>query len=412
MPTAGRTAAAVLGVFALTVGGCSSSVDRFRDVGQSPSATVQSAVIEVPVAVTPVIARVIAAPVPVPATDGKVHLAYELMLTNTLGQEVTLTSVAVHANDRTLLTLAGDKLAYWTRALGTSTPTTTLGPGQAGVVWLDVSLDKTAAVPAQLTHTVGVTIAKPSPPLIPATMNEDVAPVTVQTRKPPVIAPPLDGPNWLDGNSCCEMTAHRNALNPLSGGLWAAERFAIDYIRLRPDGGMFTGDATTLESYPYFGADIHAVADGPVVGILDGLPEQVPTKTPTGLRLEEYGGNHIVQDIGDGNYAFYAHLKTGSLKVKLGDKLTTGQVIGSLGNTGNTDAPHLHFHVMSTPDPLRSDGLPFLIKSFRLESRVASQDALDALLQGKPAPLQAGFAPRDESEVSPLVLDVMTYETR
>ena len=75
MLTAGRTAAAVLGVLALTVGGCSSSVDRFRDVGQSPSATVQSAVIEVPVAVTPVIARVIAAPVPVPATDGKVHLA-------------------------------------------------------------------------------------------------------------------------------------------------------------------------------------------------------------------------------------------------------------------------------------------------------------------------------------------------
>ena len=171
------------------------------------------------------------------------------------------------------------------------------------------------------------------------------------------------------------MGAHRGAVNALSGGLWAAERFAIDYVQLAADGTMFTGDVTKLESYPYFGADIHAVADGPVVGVLDGLPEQVPAKSPTGLPSNEYGGNHIVQDIGDGNYAFYAHLKTGSLKVKVGDQLTTGQVIASLGNTGNSDAPHLHFHVMSTPDPLRSDGLPFADQVLppRLPRRVAGR---------------------------------------
>jgi len=279
-------------------------------------------------------------------------------------------------------------------------------------VWLDVTLDRSAAVPAELTHTIGVTIPDPSPPLIPAAVTEVVAPVTVQTRKPAVIAPPLYGPNWLDGNSCCDMTAHRNALNPLSGGLWAAERFAIDYIQLRADGTMVSGDPGKLDSYPYFGADIHAVADGPVVSVVDGLPEQVPTRNPTGLRLEDYGGNHIVQGIGNGNYAFYAHLETGSGTVKVGATLSTGQVIASLGNTGNSDAPHLHFHVMSTPDPLRSDGLPFVIDTFRLDSRVTSQDALDAVLQGKPAPMQPNVTPRDESEVSPLVLDVMTYETR
>ena len=134
------------------------------------------------------------------------------------------------------------------------------------------------------------------------------------------------------------------------------------------------------------------MADGPVVAVIDGLPEQVPGRAPTGLPLDQYGGNHIVQDIGDGNYAFYAHLKTGSVKVKVGDQLTAGQVIAALGNTGNSDAPHLHFHVMSTPDPLRSNGLPFVFKSFRLDSRVASQDALDPLRSGKPAPMQPGFA--------------------
>jgi hypothetical protein len=307
--------------------------------------------------------------------------------------------------------LAGGQLAHWTRALGvTQTPTTTLGPGQAGIVWLDVVLDGSAPVPTELSHTIVVDLAKPMPPLLPATMTEDgVAPVTVSTHQPAVISPPLDGPRWLDGNSCCDMTAHRMAMNPLDGSLWAAERFAIDYIQLSPDGTIFNGDRAKPESYPYFGADIHAVADGPVVAVVDGLPEQVAGKSPTGLPLEQYGGNHVVQDIGGGNYAFYAHLKTGSVKVKPGDQLTSGQVIGNLGNSGNTDAPHLHFHVMSTPDPLRSNGLPFVFKDFTLDGRLASMDALDPLLTGQPASMAPGSAARDEKNLSPLVLDVMTY---
>jgi hypothetical protein len=412
MQTGTRWVAAVMGALALLLTSCSSSTDSRGERAQSPSTTTSSVPTDVPVALTPVLATAVAAPIPVPATDGKNHLAYELALTNTLGQDVTLTSIAVHAGDQTLLSLAGDKLAYWTRALGTPTPTTKLGPGQAGIIWLDVALDTSATIPENLIHTVSITVPKPSPPLIPGAMEERVAPVTVQTRKPVVIAPPLNGPNWLDGDGCCDLGAHRNALNPISGQLFAAERFAIDYVQLGPNGAIFTGDRSKPESYPYFGADIHAVADGPVVGVMEGLPEQVAGQNPTGLRLEEYGGNHIVQDIGNGNYAFYAHLKTGSVKVKAGDQLTAGQVIAALGNTGNSDAPHLHFHVMSTPDPLRSDGLPFVISAFRLDSRVASQEALDPLLQGKPAPMQPGFAPRDETDVSPLMLDVMTYETK
>lgn len=360
---------------------------------------------------TPVIASVVAAPVPVPTTDGKVHLAYELLVTNALGGDVTLTSLSVKAADKELLSLAGDQLTYWTRTLGAvQTPTRKLGPGQAGIVWLDVVLDRSAPVPGELSHTIGVDLAQPMPPLLPATMTEDhVAPVTVSSQQPVVISPPLDGPRWLDGNSCCDMTAHRLAMNPLNGSLWAAERFAIDYVQLSENGTIFTGDRSKPESYPYFGADIHAVADGPVVAVLDGLPEQVAGKSPTGLPLDQYGGNHVVQDIGNGNYAFYAHLKTGSVQVKPGDQLTTGQVIANLGNTGNTDAPHLHFHVMSTPDPLRSNGLPFVFKNFRLDATMASMDALGPLLTGQPAPMAPAFTARDESDVSPLVLDVMTY---
>jgi hypothetical protein len=361
--------------------------------------------------ITPLIASAVAAPIPVPATDGKVHLAYELQLTNVFDQEVTLTSVDVRAADRTVLNLAADRLAYWTRVMGNPTPTTKLGPAQSAAVWLDVSVAP-GTVPAELVHAIGVSLAQPRPPLFPATMTETVAPVAVQTRKPAVIAPPLVGSNWVDANSCCDMTPHRMALNPLNGQLWAAERFAIDYVQLLPDLRLFNGDKTKPESYPGFGAEIHAVADGPVVAVLDGLPEQVPGESPSGLPLEQYAGNHIVQDIGGGNYALYAHLKTGSIKTKVGDRLRSGQVIALLGNTGNTDGPHLHFHVMSSPDPLRSDGLPFMLSSFRLDGRIASMAAADAVEAGQPAPMLPGFTPRDESAVSPLVLDVMSYAGR
>lgn len=411
-----RTAAAVFGAITL-LAGCSPSTETPPETTAAPKTTVSAEPAgplrgPEPSVATPLLASVLSAPIPVPASDGNIHLVYELQVTNALSQEVTLTSVTVLDRDVALLNLSAEQLPYWTRIIGSPTPTRKVGPAQSAVVWLDVVLDKDTAVPENLMHAVGISVPEPMPPLFPGTMTEHVAPVTVQTRKPVVIAPPLAGPGWLDGNGCCGMSAHRMALNPINGQLWGAERFAIDYLQLGPDGRVFEGDSAKLESYPYYGADIHAVADGPVVAAVDGLPEQVPGKSPTGLPLDQYAGNHIVQDLGDGYYALYAHIKTGEVKVKPGDQLTSGQVIGSVGNTGNSDAPHLHFHVMSTPDPLRSDGLPYVFTSFKLDSRMASADALGPLLDGTPAPLQPGFTARDESDVLPMELDVMTYADR
>jgi hypothetical protein len=376
----------------------------------SPPATTTTTTSRQPAMLTPLIGSPTADPIPVPATDGKTHIAYELLLTNTLPGDVTLNSLTALDGDRRLLTLAGDNLAYWTRALGNSgTPTNRIASGGSAIVWLDVTVDGGAPVPAEISHSVTLTVAKPIQDLVTASLTQLVAPVQVQTSKPVSIAPPLDGPNWLDGNSCCDMTAHRMAANPINGKIYLAERFAIDYVQLTPDFRMFNGDPTKLESYPYFGAPIHAVADGKVMAVVDNLPEQVTGKSPTGLPLDQYGGNHIVQDIGGGNFAFYAHLKTGSITVKPGDDLKSGQRIAAVGNTGNTDAPHLHFHIMDGPDPLAANGLPFVIKSFRLDQRLLSQTSLDVLFTGQPAPLQPGFAARDQSGVSPLVLDIMNY---
>ena len=60
--------------------------------------------------------------------------------------------------------------------------------------------------------------------------------------------------------------------------------------------------------------------------------------------------------IADGTYAYYAHLQKGSkgVQVEPGERVEKGQVIGKLGNTGNTDAPHLHFMLIDGKAPLTS----------------------------------------------------------
>ncbi len=371
----------------------------------------EAAPVTVPPAVaTPLVGSAVAAPIPVPATDGRTHLVYELLLTNSLSGNATLNSLTARAGDRNLLTLSGDNLKYWTRTLGdNAVGTNVLGPGQSAVVWLDVVVDGGAAAPAAITHSVDLTVSKPVPGVVPPRLTQEVAPVTVSDAKPISISPPLEGPNWLSANSCCDMTAHRMAVNPLNGQLWLSERFAVDYVQLTDDFRLFSGDPTKLESYAYFGAPIRAVGGGKVITVVDNLPEQVPSKAPVGLPLDQYGGNHVVQDLGDGNYAFYAHLKPGSISVQVGDELSAGQQIAELGNSGNSDAPHLHFHVMDNPHPLAANGLPFVFDEFRLDQQVASAAGLERLFTGQPAPLRPGFAVRDEAQVAPLVLDIMNY---
>ena len=361
-----------------------------------------------PAAITPVIGSVLAPPMPVPATDGKTHLAYELVLTNTSPGDVTLMSLAALSGDRTLFTLSGDGLANSTRILGNPVPSPTLGSAQTALVWIDIALDDAAAVPTGISHALAVSVAQPQPPLTEAAMTETVAPTTVDGRKPVTVSPPLRGDNWVDGNGCCDLTPHRLAVSPLNGQLWASERYAIDFVQLTPDGRLTTGDKDKLESYPYYGADVSAVADGQVVAVVDNLAEQVPGANPPGLSLDQYAGNHVVQDIGGGNFVLYAHLNTGSVKVKPGDKLTTGQVLGSLGNSGNTDMPHLHFELMSTADPLRSNGLPFVFDRLRLDSRVVPGD----MPTDVPVPMQHGVTASDQTYRMPLHLDVTSFAAR
>ena len=177
--------------------------------------------------------------------------------------------------------------------------------------------------------------------------------------------------SWLAGNGPGNSSGHRRALIPTGGGARIAQRFAIDFVQLFPDGRSFSGDQKDNKSYRCYGAEALAVADAVVVATKDGIPENVPgpTSRAVPITLETVGGNHVILDLGGGRFAFYAHLQPGSLRVKTGDKVRRGQVVGLVGNSGNSTEPHLHFHISDANSPLGSEGLPYAFPSFEVQGK-------------------------------------------
>ena len=168
-----------------------------------------------------------------------------------------------------------------------------------------------------------------------------IAPIAVSTEIT-VLGPPLAGKGWTALNGCCGVgTAHRPSGISVNGQIHYAQRFAIDWLLLDAEGRLFHGDGKTVMDYSGYGAKILAVADGTVVQAVDAFDDQVPgvLPDPKTIDLGNIDGNHIVLDIGHGKYAFYAHLKRGSVLVAKGAHVKRGQVLALMGNTGNTSAP-------------------------------------------------------------------------
>jgi hypothetical protein len=117
------------------------------------------------------------------------------------------------------------------------------------------------------------------------------------------------------------------------------------------------------------------VADGTVTEALDGIPENVPHsgKYAVDLTFMNAGGNHVVVDIGNHRYAFYAHMRPGSVKVKAGDRVRAGQVLGHVGNTGSSPEPHLHMHIVDHPSFLAGHGVPYELTAFSASGPVKAQ---------------------------------------
>ncbi len=115
------------------------------------------------------------------------------------------------------------------------------------------------------------------------------------------------------------------------------------------------------------------MADGVVTEVKDGIPENVPGQRAVPITLETIAGNHVVVDIGGGRWAFWAHFQPGSIKVKVGDRVKRGQVLGLVGNSGNSSEPHLHFQVQDGASPLASEGVPYAFDSFEVSGAKRSK---------------------------------------
>jgi murein DD-endopeptidase MepM/ murein hydrolase activator NlpD len=172
------------------------------------------------------------------------------------------------------------------------------------------------------------------------------------------------------------------ALLPLNGAFFLAQRFAIDWEQIDENHRLYHGDSKDVRSYRIYDAAVIAVADGVVVAARNDLGDQVPGKLPEGLPLDEADGNFVILELGKGMYALYAHLKPGSVRVGVGDQVRRGDLLGNVGNSGNSQAPHLHFQMMDRPSGLAANGIPYVFDNYLVtavdEAGTADFDAAEA----------------------------------
>jgi murein DD-endopeptidase len=322
-------------------------------------------------------------PIPVRGA-GATHLFYELHLTNFRNAPLELTRVDVLAGDDSspvLASYSGQEIT--SRLLRPGTPRDlndkqVIAGGMRAIVMLQLTIEGNRPVPSQLRHRLTFSVQTPGAPPVEQTM--DLPRVTVGSQQSLVIDPPLRGGDWLAANGPSNTSVHRRALLVVNGTPRIAQRLAIDWIKLGPGGRVAHDDRARNENWFGYSEEVLAVADGTVIATKDGIPENVPMsdKRAVPITLDTIVGNVVVMDIGNGRYATYAHLIPKSLRVSVGAKVRRGQVLGLLGNSGNSDAPHLHFHVTDRPSPMGSEGVPYIFESVQYRGTVLSLDKLVA----------------------------------
>ena len=289
-------------------------------------------------------------PVPVESTDG-VNIAYELELKNAANTTIVPEKIEVldPATGKVLYTEDRGLLASLYHPAAVPPPTqaelqngTPKLPLPRISIWFVVS---PGAVPDRLTHRLILnrTADGLSPLTITGgnvTVRKDLAPV--------VVGSPVKGPGWLALETTSPMTHHFSAQVTFNGVTRVPQRYAQDYIYLDPvTGEMVSGNDTIARNYYGFGKELYAVANGTVIDVRNDAPDiEITTEKPP-ASVETAAGNFVILDIGNRKYACYAHMINGSVRVKPGDKVVEGQVIGLMGNSGNSDAPHLHFQVVT-----------------------------------------------------------------
>ena len=297
----------------------------------------------------------------VAASGGQARLIYELRITNVGRGGYGVSRIEVSGGGQLLGSFQGDTLKSMAARTGETGDGRQIGAGRQSIFFLSLA---TAVAPRVLEHRFLLT------PLdsLDGTPTDTVSgfEVAVDPTPAPVLQAPLRGGPWLAANGPGNTSAHRRAAHPVGGQVRIAQRYATDWLLYGPDGRLWRGDSTRNENWYGYKSPLYAAGAGTVVALNDGIPENVPfaTKRAVPIDLQTIAGNFVILDIGAGFYAFYAHMVPGTVAVKIGDRVKPGQVLGLLGNSGNSGAPHLHFHLGNRPSPLGAEGVPFAIESY------------------------------------------------
>ncbi len=300
------------------------------------------------------------------------YVIYELHLTNFGAAPLSLSRIEVLDADaetaEPIATFEAEPLEAMLQPLGGRTLSDrkerlVIAGGQSAMVFMSVAFSLNSRIPNRLAHRVST-----------ADSSGGGAVITTHHTELHVLGPPLEGADWLaaDGPSDDEDNHHRRGVLIIDGRAVDSRRFAIDWKQNR-DGASFSGDVRDVHSYYCYGKAVLAVADGRIVTARDGLPDNIPGHgeafhPAVPITLETVAGNTITLDLGGGQFAYYLHLQPGSLRVKVGDRVRRGQVVGRIGASGDAREPHLHFEVTTSSKLLAGEGVPYLIDRYRLKS--------------------------------------------
>ena len=359
----------------------------------------------------PVEARVQVNPALVEGSDGRAHVAYEMHVTNFYATNgpLRLTELRVYprGSSDSVVSYKGKELCALVKPkCAEGADAVTLPAGTRAVLFLWLSLPKNAPAVSGLWHTMTFQDEKGQ--------QRSLHGVEVALAPQPamVIGPPLRGDrNWLVSEGPGYVHSHHwGSLLALNGVVTLPQRFAIDFVGLNGQGHALpvAPDSPRASKNPeWFGydADVLAVADGVVRDARDGEPDGQPlAKHPESTDLTARGlyGNFVVLEIAPGVFAHYAHLRPGSVRVHASQHVHRGDVIAHLGDSGNSAAPHLHFHISNKPVFEESEGLPFRFAHFTLQGHAGEEVVLSPLSVWTPHPVE-------QQNTMPLDSDVIAF---
>lgn len=185
-----------------------------------------------------------------------------------------------------------------------------------------------------------------------------------------IVEAPLRG-EWIVLNT----PAHRV---PSHGTNYLGQRYAFDFIQVEEASGLPYRRglmrhllwAQPADAFLCWSQRVFSVFDGRVAAVGEQWPDRTRVNlllalvgsalwapNPRGDDIRPLAGNYVIVE-GERASAFYAHLQRNSVSVKVGDMIRAGDLLGTVGNSGNSTMPHLHFHLMDNPEVRAAQGVP------------------------------------------------------